>query len=337
MSNPCAVTVPLSRIARIQIYVNTRRRTLTQIMRETKADYGINGTLYNMRTLAVNCHLKVNGKVLASPAYTVAGYAWDQGPDIRMDALPDSARSYIACTPLIVSGKALSKLTYDPGQGGKRGRSAIGIKGDRLALYCSRDGSGAARTPEALRNDLARAGWTSAVMLDSGGSSQCDFQGHRITSSRRVQHYILVYLNDNEPEGGKPMVEINAYSKAQDGSKKLSTNFKVSEFACSDGSDAVLVAPRLVMVLQSIRSHFAGPVTIHSAYRTPQYNAKVGGVAHSQHCYGTAADIVVRGKTPAQVAAYAREIMPDWGGVGVYVKQGFCHVDVREARADWTG
>lgn len=194
MSNPCAVTVPLSRIARIQVYVNTRRRTLTQIMRETGADYGLNGTLYNMRTLAVNCHLKADGKVLAAPAYTVAGYAWDQGPDIRMDALPDSARSYIACTPLIVSGKALSKLTYDPGQGGKRGRSAIGIKGDRLALYCSRDGSAAARTPEALRDDLARAGWTSAVMLDSGGSSQCDFQGQRITSSRRVQHYILVYL-----------------------------------------------------------------------------------------------------------------------------------------------
>ena len=267
MSNPCAVTVPLSRIARIRVYVNSRRRTLTQIMRETGADYGINGTLYNMRTLAVNCHLKVDGKVLASPDYTVAGYAWDQGPDIRMDALPDSARSYIACTPLIVSGKALSKLTYDPGQGGKRGRSAIGIKGDRLALYCSRDGSAAARTPEALRDDLARAGWTSAVMLDSGGSSQCDFQGQRITSSRRVQHYILVYLNDNEPEGGKPMVEINAYSKAKDGSKRLSSNFKVSEFACSDGSDAVLVAPRLVMVLQSIRSHFAAPVTIHSAYR----------------------------------------------------------------------
>ena len=34
-----------------------------------------------------------------------------EGFDIRMDALPDIARSYIACTPLIVRGKALSKLT----------------------------------------------------------------------------------------------------------------------------------------------------------------------------------------------------------------------------------
>ena len=133
------------------------------------------------------------------------------------------------------------------------------------------------------------------------------------------------------------MVEINAYSKAKDGGKKLSTNFTVKEFACKDGSDAVLVAPRLVMVLQSIRSHFDAPVVIHSAYRTPQYNAKGGGAAHSQHCYGTAADISVRGQTPAAVAAYARELMPDWGGVGVYAGQGFTHVDVRETRSDWTG
>ena len=133
------------------------------------------------------------------------------------------------------------------------------------------------------------------------------------------------------------MVEINAYSKAKDGGKKLSSNFTVKEFACKDGSDAVLTAPRLVMVLQSIRSHFAAPVVIHSTYRTPQYNAKVGGAAHSQHCYGTAADISVKGQTPAAVAAYARELMPDWGGVGVYAGQGFTHVDVRETRADWTG
>ena len=194
MSDLLAVTVPLAQIRRIRIYLNPRGKSLAQILRETGADYGLNGTLYNMRTLAVNCHLKVDGQVIAKPPYTVAGYAWDEGPDIRMDTLPDSARNYIACTPLIVSGRALAKLTYDPGQGGKRGRSAIGIKGGRLALYCSRDGSSAARMPEALRDDLARAGWDSAVMLDGGVSSQCDFLGQRITSPRRAQHYLLVYL-----------------------------------------------------------------------------------------------------------------------------------------------
>ena len=133
------------------------------------------------------------------------------------------------------------------------------------------------------------------------------------------------------------MVEINAYSKKKDGEKKLSSNFKVKEFACKDGSDAVLVVPRLVMVLQSIRDHFGKAVNINSGYRTPQYNAKVGGVDQSQHCYGTAADITVKGVDVATVAAYARKIMPDWGGVGTYQKQGCVHVDVRETRSDWNG
>ena len=48
------------------------------------------------------------------------------------------------------------------------------------------------------------------------------------------------------------------------------------------------------------------------------------------------ADITVSGVSAAQVAAYARSILPDWGGVGVYTKQGFTHVDVRETKADWT-
>ena len=133
------------------------------------------------------------------------------------------------------------------------------------------------------------------------------------------------------------MVEINAYSKAKDGGKQLSAHFKVREFACGDGSDAVLVAPRLVMVLETIRTYFGSAVVIHSGYRTPQYNAKVGGAAHSQHCYGMAADISVKGRTPAEVAAFARTLMPDWGGVGVYAKKGFTHIDVREKRSDWTG
>ena len=77
------------------------------------------------------------------------------------------------------------------------------------------------------------------------------------------------------------MVEISAYSKASDGGKQLSAHFKVQEFACRSGADAVLIAPRLVMVLESIRAYFGSAVTINSGYRTPEYNAKVGGVAHS--------------------------------------------------------
>lgn len=327
--------IPLAAIRRVQVYINTPRRSLSDIKKATGADYIINGTIYNMTTGAVNCHLKADGNVIAKPGYTVYGLSWDTGKDMCMEVLPNDQRNYIACTPLILNGNPLTKLTYAAGMGGSRARSAIGLRGNELALYCNTAG----RTPERLRDELAKAGWTQAVMLDGGGSAQCDFAGQKITSSRKVQHLILVYLDQEpeEPKGEKPMVEINAYSKKRDGGKKLSTNFTVKEFACSDGSDAVLVAPRLVMVLQSIRSHFGKAVTINSGYRTPQKNTAVGGAAQSQHCYGTAADITVKGVAPAQVAAYAREIMPDWGGVGIYTRQGFTHVDVRDVKADWKG
>lgn len=130
-------------------------------------------------------------------------------------------------------------------------------------------------------------------------------------------------------------VTINAYSKAKQGSTKLSTNFKVSEFACKDGSDVVFVAPELVEVLQKVRTHFGKAVTINSAYRTPTYNKKVGGATYSQHTYGTAADIVVKGVTPAAVAAYVETLMPNKGGIGIY--SSFTHVDVREVKSRWNG
>ena len=214
MADHCAVTIPLEEIDRIQIYINAARKSLSAIRSETGADYILNGTLYNMSTFEPNCHLKAEGEVLCRPPYAVAGYAWQTGPDISMDTLPDDGqRNYIACTPLIVSGKAVDKLTYDPGQGGKRGRSAIGIKDGRLALYCTRDGCSMERTPEQLRDDLAAAGWDSAVMLDGGGSSQCDFAGQTVSSSRAVHDLILVYLKgkkEENPMSGKKTVCLDA-------------------------------------------------------------------------------------------------------------------------------
>lgn len=328
MDDHLAVTIPLKDIQKIKIYLNTGRKSLAAIQKETGADYIINGTLYNMETFKPNCHLRVDGRTICTPAYDVAGYAWNDGPDISIDTLPDpSQRNYIACTPLVLDGKPIANLTYDPGQGGKRGRTAIGIKEDRLALYCTRDGGTMTRTPEALRDDLAAAGWESAVMLDGGGSSQCYFKGDTIKSTRVVHDLILVYLKGSDTTG------VKTYSVKKDGSTYLSNNFKVSEFKCNDGSDTVLISDKLVGLLQNIRDHFGVAVTINSAYRTESYNKKIGGATKSQHVNGTAADIVVKGVDPLTVGQYVEYIMPDHGGIGVY--QTFTHVDVRASRSRW--
>lgn len=128
---------------------------------------------------------------------------------------------------------------------------------------------------------------------------------------------------------------LKAYSKAKDGNKKLSANFRVREFACTDGSDPIFIDTDLVKILQKIRNHFGKAVTITSAYRTPGKNKAVGGTTYSQHLYGTAADIKVQGVTPKKVAAYVEKLMPNKGGIGIY--KTFTHVDVRAVKSRWNG
>lgn len=128
---------------------------------------------------------------------------------------------------------------------------------------------------------------------------------------------------------------IKAYSKAKDGNKKLSANFKVKEFACTDGSDPIFIDTELVKVLQKIRTHFGKSVTITSAYRTPTKNKAVGGQTYSQHLYGRAADIKVKGVAPKKVAAYANTLLKNKGGIGTYAT--FTNIDTRATKARWQG
>ena len=131
---------------------------------------------------------------------------------------------------------------------------------------------------------------------------------------------------------------INTYSKT--GRKKLSANFKVYEFACQgkDCCSTIKIDSKLVEYLQNIRDHFGVAVTINSAYRCPKHNKAVGGASGSQHTKGTAADIVVKGIKPAEVAKYAESI--GILGIGLYEtsRDGyFVHIDTREKKSFWYG
>ena len=131
------------------------------------------------------------------------------------------------------------------------------------------------------------------------------------------------------------MRSVNVYSKAAEGNRKVSEHFRVREFACSDGADAVFIDPALVGVLQAIRTHFGAAVTVNSAYRTHAKNKAVGGAARSQHLYGMAADITVRGVSPQRVADFAETLLEHTGGIGRYA--AFTHIDVRDEKARWKG
>lgn len=78
------------------------------------------------------------------------------------------------------------------------------------------------------------------------------------------------------------------------------------------------------MYQQTLKSKnlFGTSVTINSAYRTLEYNAKIGGATNSYHCRGQAFDIVVKGHTPAEGARYAQTL----GILGIIQYDGFVHV-----------
>lgn len=318
--------------SRMEVFDNRALRlTPAQVKAKTGCTHVLNGWVFGSG-LKLCDDITVAGRVLNKSRYR----DWCLGCDIGTPPVMTTKETHwrTSAVPLLKDGKKLIRsLTPDVARPAER--TAVGWLADgRVLLWCDRS----IMTREQLQDKLLSLGCVDGLMFDGGGSTQGVFPGGKLTSSRKVATLLCFWeaTEPNETKGDKPMVTINAYSKRTDGGKKLSTNFAVREFACGDGTDAVFVAPRLVMVLQSIRSHYGKAVSIHSGYRTPPYNAKVGGVDGSQHTYGTAADISIKGVSVTELAAYARSIMPDWGGVGIYKEQGFVHVDVRETRADWT-
>lgn len=108
-------------------------------------------------------------------------------------------------------------------------------------------------------------------------------------------------------------------------------NFKMSEFRCKGSGKlpANGMDNSLILKLERLRYNLGNkPITINSGYRTAAHNKRVGGASRSQHLYGKAADIVVKGVSPSRVYAAADKL---FNGVGKY--NTFTHVDTRSYKA----
>jgi len=122
---------------------------------------------------------------------------------------------------------------------------------------------------------------------------------------------------------------------------KLTAHFSKNEFDCTDGSEMPFeVLNNVIEVannLEVLRAHFGAPITINSAYRSPVYNRSVGGAVNSQHLGGKAADVVIDGVTPDEVADaidFLIEVgLMKEGGLGRY--DTFTHYDIRGTKARW--
>ena len=98
----------------------------------------------------------------------------------------------------------------------------------------------------------------------------------------------------------------------------LSEHFTLEELTSSDyairhdlpnktGPAELANLCRLAQLLEQVRTVIGKPVTVSSAYRSPEVNKAVGGTERSQHMDGCAADIKVSGMSPIDVCNAIRE------------------------------
>lgn len=111
-------------------------------------------------------------------------------------------------------------------------------------------------------------------------------------------------------------------------SYKVSRNFTLGELASKDGANIVLLHPALIIALQTIRDHVGKPIRVNSAFRSPAHNKAIGGASNSLHTLGLAADVVIDGMTPIEVASLANDM--GLGGIKAYPT--FTHIDVGRHR-----
>lgn len=104
----------------------------------------------------------------------------------------------------------------------------------------------------------------------------------------------------------------------------LSAHFSRHEFRCPCCGRAE-VAPRLIEVLEGIRSWAGIPMTITSGFRCPAHNAAVGGKPDSAHLRGEAADFFVSGSID-RFRLLEGAFMGDALRIGIGAD--FIHVDV---------
>ncbi len=117
---------------------------------------------------------------------------------------------------------------------------------------------------------------------------------------------------------------------------RFGKHFLCEEFACPC-CGLCLMDRGFMIALNQLRELAGRPIKINSGYRCVEHNAAIGGAPHSQHKLGRAADIVIAGLTLNEMFELAEQIEPFRnGGIGIYPKKGFIHVDTRGRRARWT-
>lgn len=116
-------------------------------------------------------------------------------------------------------------------------------------------------------------------------------------------------------------------------------NFSWNEIACK-GDGTLMVNYKAMDCLQSLRRRWGRPITISSGFRSPAYNARVGGAAKSLHMQGRAFDIPMKGYSDAAVVSFIfHAVQAGFTGFGMYLDRPtpFIHIDTGAHRTWQSG
>ena len=206
-----ATVIPSNTIKKIAIYVNTNRKTMSQIKQETGCQYIINGGLFDMNTFKSAGYLTVDGQVISQKANPY-GMAIKDNTMVFSYANNVNYPNFLGCYHVLVRDGKVAITQTESNKYGKAYRSCIGLmKNGDVYLYADQTSKTLYDTATLMANSNC---WT-VLNYDGGGSTQCDFNGKRYTSSRIVHNYLCIWTEDTYKESIPSKEESNTSTKKE--------------------------------------------------------------------------------------------------------------------------
>ncbi len=137
--------------------------------------------------------------------------------------------------------------------------------------------------PSGLRLDLVQDAPLSANYPDPAA---LPFGGNRRVHYQAPEYFIDI--------GGLPPATRSA---------RASVNFSLDEYVRlpdRNGDRRCYVDAQIAQHVQDLRQAWGGPLVINSSFRSPRFNAAIGGAFFSRHMYGDALDVAVPDTRRAQ-------------------------------------